>query len=83
MVRRSLTRKVQILILCIVFLLTAVASGATAKDYRHHHSKTKGALIGGGAGYIVGGKKGAVLGAGAGALIQHHRNKKLRRQRGY
>jgi hypothetical protein len=45
-----------------------------------HHSKTKGALIGGGLGLLggalIGGRKGALLGAGAGAgtgyLIQRH-----------
>ena len=49
---------------------------------RPHHSRAKGALIGGAAGLIggalIGGGKGAVIGAGAGAgtgyLIQRHRN---------
>jgi hypothetical protein len=56
--------------------------------YRHpHHSRTKGALIGGAAGLIggalIGGKRGALIGAGAGAgtgyLIQRHRNNRNRR----
>ena len=54
---------------------------------RHHHSRAKGALIGGGVGLLggalVNGKKGAVIGAGAGAgtgyLIQRHRNRRHRR----
>ena len=41
-----------------------------------HHSKLKGAVVGGAAGAVVGGKKGAAVGAGAGALYQHHKNKK-------
>ena len=47
-----------------------------------HHSRTKGALIGGAVGGIggalIGGRKGALIGVGAGAgtgyLIQRHRN---------
>jgi uncharacterized protein YcfJ len=53
----------------------------------HHHSRTKGAVIGGvvGAlgGAVIGGGRGAVIGAGAGAgsgyLIQRHRNNRHRR----
>lgn len=41
-----------------------------------HHSKLKGAVVGGAGGAVVGGKKGAAVGAGAGALYQHHKNKK-------
>jgi YMGG-like Gly-zipper len=52
----------------------------------HHHSRTKGALIGGAAGLLggalIGGRKGALIGAGAGAgtgyLIQRHRNHRHR-----
>jgi osmotically inducible lipoprotein OsmB len=55
---------------------------AQRRYYRTHHSRGKGALIGGIAGGIVGalagGGRGAVIGAGAGAgtgyLIQRHRN---------
>jgi hypothetical protein len=63
------------------------------RTYRrpHHHSRTKGALIGGGVGAVggalIGGGKGALIGAGAGAgtgyLIQRHRNKKHRHYRRY
>lgn len=41
-----------------------------------HHSKLKGALVGGAGGAVVGGKKGAAVGAAGGALVQHHKNKK-------
>jgi flavin-dependent dehydrogenase len=54
---------------------------------RPHHSRAKGALIGGAAGLIggalIGGRKGALIGAGAGAgtgyLIQRHRNRRRHR----
>ena len=45
-----------------------------------HHSKLKGALVGGAGGAMVGGKKGAIVGAAGGAIYQHHKNKKARRQ---
>jgi osmotically inducible lipoprotein OsmB len=56
----------------------------SGRYYRPHHSRTKGALIGGAIGGIggalIGGGKGALIGAGAGAgtgyLIQRHRNHK-------
>jgi osmotically inducible lipoprotein OsmB len=41
-----------------------------------HHSKAKGAVVGGVGGAVVGGKKGAAVGAAGGALVQHHKNKK-------
>jgi osmotically inducible lipoprotein OsmB len=56
--------------------------------HRPHHSRAKGALIGGGAGLVggalIGGKKGALIGSGAGAgtgyLIQRHRNQRRHRR---
>ena len=68
----------------LAVMTIAPASFAHRRPYRHHHSKTKGALIGGAAGAVggalIGGKKGALIGAGAGAgtgyLIQRHRNRK-------
>jgi len=44
-----------------------------------HHSKLKGAAVGGVGGALVGGKKGAAAGAAGGALVQHHKNKKARK----
>ena len=41
-----------------------------------HHSKLKGAVVGGAGGAVIGGKKGAAVGAAGGALWQHHKNKK-------
>ncbi len=53
-----------------------------------HHSRAKGALIGGAAGLIggalIGGRKGALIGTGVGAgtgyLIQRHRNQRRHRR---
>ena len=73
------------MLLVLAFVLLTFASDGLAqrRSYRHHHSTTKGAIIGGVAGAVggglIGGKKGAVIGAGAGAgtgyLIQRHRNR--------
>lgn len=41
-----------------------------------HHSKAKGAVIGGAIGDAVGGKKGAAVGAGVGAWRQHKKNER-------
>jgi YMGG-like Gly-zipper len=56
----------------------------------NHHSRAKGAIIGGAAGLLggalLGGGRGALIGAGAGAgagyLIQRHRNHHYRRYYG-
>ena len=77
------------MLLVLVFVMLSFAADGLAqrRTYRHHHSTTKGAVIGGVAGAVggglIGGKKGAVIGAGAGAgtgyLIQRHRNRSHRR----
>lgn len=52
--------------------LPLAAQATTAAAPAKHHSKLKGALVGGVAGHMVGhGKAGAVVGA----MVQHHRNK--------
>jgi hypothetical protein len=70
----------------VALLLGTIGSLSTNAQRRYynrpHHSRGKGALIGGVAGLIggalIGGGRGAVIGAGAGAgtgyLIQRHRN---------
>ena len=87
--RQTVTKKniVALLLLVVFLMLSAVDGLAHRRPYRHHHSKTKGAIVGGVAGAVggalIGGKKGAVIGAGAGAgtgyLIQRHRNRRHRR----
>ena len=78
--------------LALLFSTVGGISFAGQRRYRHkrhHHSRTKGAIVGGligaGGGALIGGGKGALIGAGAGAgtgyLIQRHRNKKHRRYR--
>ena len=75
------------LAICLVILSAAPEGFAHRRPYRHHHSKTKGALVGGAVGAVggalIGGKKGAVIGgaagAGTGAYVQHRKNQKQRR----
>ena len=43
-----------------------------------HHSKAKGAIIGGLAGKAIAGKKGAIAGAALGAKRQHTKNEEER-----
>jgi hypothetical protein len=64
-------------------LLLGAGPGRAAEDKAaserpapKHHSKLKGAVVGGAAGAVVGGKKGAAVGAVGGALYQRHKNKK-------
>jgi hypothetical protein len=86
-----LNKRIVAAIMGLVLLLGVFVGEGFAqrrRNRRHHHSRTKGALIGGVAGTVggalIGGKKGALIGAGAGAgtgyLIQRHRNKKHRRR---
>lgn len=89
MIQNARKKNLVAMLLVLVFvMLTFAADGmAHQRPYRHHHSKTKGAVIGGVAGAVggglIGGKKGAVIGAGAGAgtgyMIQRHRNRRHRR----
>jgi outer membrane lipoprotein SlyB len=55
-------------------------AASAAKPVPKHHSKKKGAIIGGVAGAVVGGPTGAVVGAGAGAGVQHARNEKAKKE---
>ena len=55
------------LLVLIFVMLTAVPNSmAQVRSYSHHHSKTKGAIVGGVVGAVggglIGGKKGAVIG---------------------
>jgi osmotically inducible lipoprotein OsmB len=81
---------ISVFLIAVFFILTAAFdSEAHRTGRRHHHSKTKGAIIGGVVGGVggalIGGKKGAAIGAGAGAgtgyLVQRHRNKKSKKYR--
>src|SRR4051812_31216439 len=55
---------------------TEAQQDSTTQPAEKHHSKAKGAVVGGVGGAVVGGKKGAAVGAAGGALLQHHKNKK-------
>src|SRR6267142_4656339 len=94
----SINRQVVAALLTVVLLMGVlgtfnVNAQRRSRDYYRgpHHSRAKGALIGGAAGLIggalIGGKKGALIGAGVGAgtgyLIQRHRNNRDRRYRRY
>ena len=59
---------------------TSANQGSAAQPAEKHHSKAKGALVGGAGGAVVGGKKGAAVGAAGGALVQHHKNKKAEKK---
>jgi hypothetical protein len=78
------------MLLSMVLLLGAFSTGLAGQRRTRrgvHHSRTKGAIVGGligaGGGALIGGKKGAAIGAGAGAgtgyLVQRHRNRRHRR----
>ena len=80
--RRALAALLSVILLMGAFGTFNVS--AQRRYYRGtHHSRAKGALIGGAVGAIggglIGGRRGALIGAGAGAgtgyLIQRHRNR--------
>jgi len=90
MIRNFQKGRLMATVLMLIMLLGTfggISASAQRRYRRHHHSRAKGALIGGaiglGAGALVGGRKGALIGAGAGAgtgyLIQRHRNRRHRR----
>jgi hypothetical protein len=92
MVRTLWNKRIMATFLALAVLFATFGTiGFGQRRYRRyrHHSRAKGALIGGAAGLVggalIGGKKGALIGAGAGAgtgyLIQRHRNKKQYRRR--
>lgn len=87
MIRNVKKMNIVAMLLVLAFIILSATEGlAHRRPYRHHHSKTKGAVVGGVAGAVggalIGGKKGALIGAGAGAgtgyLVQRHRNRKHR-----
>lgn len=71
MTTRSLTAR--LLAAALVSAAAAPAFAQTAQPAPKHHSKIKGALVGGAAGAAVGHPK---LGAAAGVMHQHSKNKK-------
>jgi osmotically inducible lipoprotein OsmB len=88
MIQTVTKKNIVAMLLVVVFMILAAVDGlADRRPYRHHHSKTKGAIVGGAiggvGGALIGGKKGALIGAGAGAgtgyLVQRHRNRRHRR----
>lgn len=73
-------RRVGVVLLTLVFLLTAIVPMAAAQDRRRHRSKfgrkaRTAAMIAGGAavGALVGGKKGAAIGAGGAGVYAFNR----------
>jgi len=92
MARNSTTMKLCSALAGAALALTTGATATFAEDAKaqqgtaeqqppeKHHSKAKGALVGGAGGAVVGGKKGAAVGAAGGALVQHHKNKKAEKK---
>lgn len=78
------------LLLGVFGSLSVGAQGRNSRRYHRgtHHSRAKGALVGGTLGLIggalIGGRKGGLIGTGAGAgtgyLIQRHRNQRRHRR---
>jgi hypothetical protein len=91
MVRSISNKSIIAMLLSMILLLGAFSTDLAAQRRTRrrgvHHSRTKGAIVGGligaGGGALIGGKKGAAIGAGAGAgtgyLVQRHRNRRHRR----
>ncbi len=81
-----MARFVARLSLASLLVLASVAAAAEQPSQgspapaEKHHSKAKGAVVGGTAGAVAGGKKGAAAGAAGGAMVQHHKNKKEAKQ---
>ena len=96
MIKSVIKKNFFVVLLAIVFATFSLAPSTSAYPYHrryyrhyrvyHHHSKLKGALIGGAAGAVIGGIAGhgagaligGAAGAGAGYLIQRHRNRRHR-----
>ncbi len=74
-----------------VVLLLGTLGSVSASAHGRHHSRARGALIGGTVrlvgGALIGGRRGALIGAGSGAgtgyLVQRYRNHRHRRQHYY
>jgi hypothetical protein len=82
-----IAKKLGLAVLCAGLLGAAngawaedTAATGTAQPAEKHHSKLKGAAVGGAGGAVVGGKKGAAAGAAGGAMVQHHKNKKAEKE---
>lgn len=83
-----LSKRIVAVLTGLILLLGLFVGEGFGQRRRRHHSRRRGAIIGGIAGgvggAIIGGKKGALIGAGAGAgtgyLIQRHRNRRHRRR---
>jgi osmotically inducible lipoprotein OsmB len=88
--RRAFAALLSIVLLIGAFGTLNVNAQRRSRGYYrgHHHSRTKGAVIGGVVGAIggalIGGGRGAVIGGGAGAgtgyLVQRHRNNRHHRR---
>jgi osmotically inducible lipoprotein OsmB len=87
--RRTIAALLTVVLLMSTFGAFNVNAQRRSRVYYRgaHHSRAKGALIGGALGLVggalVGGKRGALIGTGVGAgtgyLVQRHRNNRYRR----
>lgn len=85
--RRNMMAMFLLMVVILGVIFWSPGAAAQRRYYgRNHHSRTKGALIGGAAGLLggalIGGSRGALIGGAAGAgtgyLIQRHRNNRYR-----